>query len=279
MAVISEASERRVCRVLEVSRSAVRGEEPEGAAPARGVMLDQELAEAIHHLIIEHPTFGYRRIWALLRFGQGREVNRKKVYRVMRLSGWMTHQRRTTPRPRVRGSRSVAASSNSRWAMDLTHIYCGEDGWGHLVAVIDCHDREVVGWEFALRGRTKEAERALEEACINRFGTLRVAGEGPVIRSDNGLVFLSKRFRQACRFYRLTQEFVTPYTPEQNGVVERFFRSLKEECVWQHLFRSYEEARSAISRWIRWYNQERPHQALGYLSPAQFRAQQLTLVA
>jgi putative transposase len=279
MAAISGASERRVCRLLEVSRSAVREPEPGDDTPRRKAIFDQELAEAIHGLILQHPTFGYRRVWALLRFGRGLEVNRKKVYRVMKLNGWMTHLRRTTPRPRVRGSRSVAASSNSRWAMDLTHIYCGEDGWGHLVAVIDCHDREVVGWEFALRGRAKEAERALEAACINRYGTLRVVGEGPVIRSDNGLVFLSKRFRQACRFYRLTQEFVTPYTPEQNGVVERFFRSLKEECAWQHLFGSYKEARSAISQWIRWYNEERPHQALGYLSPTGFRAQQRTLVA
>jgi putative transposase len=57
------------------------------------------------------------------------------------------------------------------------------------VSVIDCHDRELLGWEFALRGRAKEAERAIEEACIARFGTLRPAGSTPAIRSDNGLVF------------------------------------------------------------------------------------------
>ena len=56
--------------------------------------------------------------------------------------------------------------------MDVTHIYCGEDGWGHLVALLDCHDREVVGYEFSLRGRAKEAERALESACLRRFGTI-----------------------------------------------------------------------------------------------------------
>src|SRR5262249_47277228 len=75
------------------------------------------------------------------------------------------------------------------------------------------------------------------------------------------------------------QEFITPYTPEQNGVVERFFRSLKEECVWQHSFPSFTEARRAVRRWIRWYNEERPHQALGYLSPREFRARQLQRVA
>ncbi|MFV9506312.1 MAG: DDE-type integrase/transposase/recombinase [Oscillochloridaceae bacterium umkhey_bin13] len=88
-------------------------------------------------------------------------------------------------------------------AIDITHIACGADGWGHLTAVIDCHDREVLGYEFALRGRAHEAERALEMACLARFGTIRPTGATPVLRSDNGLVFQSRHFRSACQFYRL----------------------------------------------------------------------------
>lgn len=60
--------------------------------------------------------------------------------------------------------------------------------------------------------------------------------------------------------------------------VERFFRSLKEECVWQHRFACFTEARREVAGWLRWYNRERPHQALGYLSPAQYR-QKLPMVA
>ena len=66
----------------------------------------------------------------------------------------------------------------------------------------------------------------------------------------------------------LSQEFITPYTPEQNGMIERFFRSLKEECVWQH---SFAEAKRIIAEWIEWDNAGRPHQALGYQSPAEYR--------
>jgi putative transposase len=84
-------------------------------------------------------------------------------------------------------------------------------------------------------------------------------------------VIQSRRFRDACRFYRLPQEFITPYTPEQNGMIERWFRSLKEECVWHHQFQSFADANAAIQRWIAWYNEERPHQALGYRSPRHYQ--------
>jgi putative transposase len=115
-----------------------------------------------------------------LRFAEGIRVNRKAVYRVLKLKGRMVNQRPVTPRPRVEGLISRAQRSDQRWAMDVTHIACGADGGGHLTAVIDCHDREITGFEFALRGRAKEAERALEEACLKRFGTPRPDGSTPV---------------------------------------------------------------------------------------------------
>lgn len=256
--------------MLGVARSALYRHQPNDPGKSTAAH-DDELLLRIKELIERHPTYGYRRVWARLRFGDGRRINRKKVYRLMQIQGWMVYQRPTSPKPRVQRKKSIATRANERWAVDATHIDCGTDGWGHLIAVIDCHDREIIGWEFALRGRANEAERALEMACLTRFGTLRPRGEVPIIRSDNGLIFQSRRFRDACRFYRLPQEFITPYTPEQNGVIERWFRSLKEECVWQHQFASFADARQVIRRWIAWYNTERPHQALGYRSPYTYR--------
>jgi putative transposase len=249
------------------------------AKPLRKANVDEHLAELIRFLIARFPTAGYRLLWALLRSECGVNVSKKAVYRILKVKGWFVHQRQKTPRPRAHGRVSKADRSNERWAMDVTHIPCGQDGWAHLAAVIDCHDRELVGFEFSLRGRAKEAERALEDACINRFGTLRPSGETPTLRSDNGLIFQARRFRAACKDYRLKQEFITPYTPEQNGLIERFFRTFKEECVWQHQFASYTEARREILAWINWYNTRRPHSALGYLSPAEFRAKQVQKVA
>jgi putative transposase len=216
--------------------------------------LDPPWINQLQTLIQQYPTFGYRHLWALLRGQTVRPVNKKAVYRVLKQKRWLVHQRACTPRPRAQSWVSRAGRSNERWAMDVTHIPCGQDGWAHLAAVIDCHDREVIGYEFALRSRAKEAERAVEAACLQRFGTLRPVG-APVLRSDNGLIFQSRRFRQACRDYRLQQEFITPYTPEQNGIIERFFRSLKEECIWQHTFQTFEEARRVIRDWLHWYNE------------------------
>jgi putative transposase len=280
--VMPEASLRRICRVLAVTRSTLYAETeeagaveaaPDGEAPAPAQRSDTDPVVArIKELIEQHPTYGYRRIWALLRKGDTLVINRKRVYRLMRTRGWMVTQRSVAPKPRVKKKRSRVEVSDKRWAMDVTHFYCGEDGWAHLTAVIDCHDRELIGYELALRGRAQEAERALEMACLARFGTVRPSGPTPTLRSDNGLIFQSKRFREACRFYRIEQEFITPYSPEQNGLVERFFRSFKEECVWQHNFTSFEEAKQVITTWLRWYNEERPHQALGYLSPREYRS-------
>jgi putative transposase len=274
--VLPQASERRICRVLGVSRSGSRPIHKNGPGNRnRHEGLENRLLE----LIRLYPAFGYRRLWALLRFREKYVVNVKTVHRLLQKNGWQVNSRIISAKPRVKSSRSQAKTSNERWATDITHIPCGVDGWGHLVAVLDCHDREVVGYEFALRGRSKEAELALENACLHRFGTLRPALPMPVLRSDNGLVFQSRNFRAVCHDYRLSQEFITPYTPEQNGMIERFFRSLKEECVWQHNFQNFQEASRVISHWLSWYNHGCPHQALGYKSPAEFRAQQLQLVA
>ena len=110
-------------------------------------------------------------------------------------------------------------------------------------------------------GERRKRNGRLKRPGSTRFGTLRPVDPTPVLRSDNGLIFQSRRFRQACRDYRLSQEFITPYTPQHNGLIERFFRSLKEECVWQHQFWATLRRRSNGSMaGYDWYNEERPHQ-------------------
>lgn len=133
--------------------------------------------------------------------------------------------------------------------------------------MIDCGSRELLGWRLSSRGHARTAEAALEEALIHRFGHPGRATKPILLRSGNGLVFTSKRCTNTVGSYGLTQEFITPCRPEQNGVLERFLKSLKEECVWRHRFESLSQAQSVIASWIRHTNTERPHQALWYKLP------------
>ena len=113
---VPRASERRVCKVLAVSRSRLQPGRSKAAAKPQ---FDEVLVKRIRRVLEEFPTFGYRRIWAILRFRDGVEVNAKAVYRVLRLKRWFVHQRTVTPRPRVQKSRSRAAVINQRWAADV----------------------------------------------------------------------------------------------------------------------------------------------------------------
>jgi putative transposase len=91
------------------------------------------------------------------------------------------------------------------------------------------------------------------------------------LRSDNGLVFGAKAFVQVARRYGLTQEYITPYTPQQNGMIERFFLTLKQECVWLQRFTDRDHAFRIVADWMDKYDADRPHSALGYLTPKEYR--------
>lgn len=141
---LSGVSERQSCRVLAVGRASLHRSPTGRRRPVAG---DPPWVEPLWQLIQQHPTFGYRHLWAVLRRQMPHRVNKKAVYQVLRQKRWLVHQRSCTPRPRGRGRVSQASRSNERWAMDVTHIPCGRDGGAHLATVIDCHDREIVGYD------------------------------------------------------------------------------------------------------------------------------------
>jgi putative transposase len=197
--------------------------------------LPESFLVAIIYSIIQHyPIFGVRQTWAMLRHRLGIPLNRKRVARIMRQHRWGVRKRRKGGRPRVEVPRSLAERPNQRWAPDIALVRCGRDGWCAFVPVIDCCTREVLGWELSDSWRAKTAERALESALIGRFGYTRGAPEGLRLRHDNGLAFGSRRYVASVRDYRLTQEYIAPYTPQENGMCERFIRTMKEGFAWQH---------------------------------------------
>ena len=142
--------------------------------------------------------------------------------------------------------------------------------------MIDCHTRELLGWHLSRSGKATTASAALEHALIARFGTLGKVDREFLLRSDNGLVFTSRHFTALVRSYGLKQEFITPHCPQQNGMVERVIRTLKEQCVHRHRFESQTHALRVIADWIAFYNQQRPHQALKMMTPDAAYAATLT---
>ncbi|WP_148252247.1 DDE-type integrase/transposase/recombinase [Aidingimonas lacisalsi] len=146
--------------------------------------------------------------------------NRKPIQRILQMKGWQVRKRPQGFRPHARSLPSVTSRPDERWATNLTHVWCGKDRRASLAVIIDCCTREILGWRLSDNGSSKTAEAALEEALIYRLGGSSVLGRvrHPLaLRSDNGLVFSSRHDTGTVKGYGLTQEFTTPYTPEQHG--------------------------------------------------------------
>ena len=262
-----KVSLRKIAKWLGVPWSSVYYKPRRKSTP----LVDRAVEKAIYTLIQRYPRYGYRRITVMLKKKAGLTVNKKKVQRIMQRNGWGVNVRPKGFRPRAGALRSVSSAINERWATDMTHFFCKDSGWCHAIVVIDCWNREIIGYRISRRQNAHQAAGALEDALVHRFAGKKSLAHGTRLRSDNGLIFYSKEFMKLVAAYGLETEYITPYNPEQNGVVERFMRTLKEECIWLQGFDSFSEAKRIIEDWIREYNTERPHQELGYLSPVEYK--------
>jgi putative transposase len=248
----------KLCRWFEVPRRTVYYR-PTKAAPK----VQEQIVVPIKAMIEENPSFGYRTVAGLL------GMNKNTVQRIFQIKGWQVRRRPVGFRPRVKCIPSIASQPNEHWATDLCRVWTGRDGWATLALVIDCATRELLGWHLSRSGKSKTAEAALEQPLIARFGTLGRVPAPFLLRSDNGLVFTSRSYTALAKGYRLRQEFITPHTPEQNGLMERAIRSVKEQCVHRHRFETLQHASRVLGDWIGFYNQRRRHQALGMNNPEQ----------
>ena len=151
-----ELSIATLCRWFGVPRRTFYYQPVKKSAPK----LQARLVSPIKQLIEENPSYGYRTVAALLRF------NKNTVQRIFQLKGWQVRKRSVGFRPRVEVSPSKAASLNERWATDLCRVWTGRDGWASLALVIDCHNRELIGWHLSRNGRAQMASSALEQAPV-----------------------------------------------------------------------------------------------------------------
>ena len=251
----------KLCQWFEMPRRVVYYRPTKGARK-----LQEKFVNTIKAMIEENPSFSYRTVAHLL------DMNKNTVKRVFQCMGWQVRKRPVGFRPRIQALPSRALAPDERRATDLCRVWTGRDGWASLALVMDCHTRELLGWHLSRSGKSKTAESALEQALITRYGCLGKVARPFLLRSDNGLVFTSRSYATLVKSYGLEQEFITPYSPEQNGMVERMIRTLKEQCVHRHRFETLQHASRVIGDWISFYNHQRPHQALGMRTPAEVYA-------
>lgn len=160
--------------------------------------------------------------------------------------------------------------------MDMTKFFLNGLGWVNVIAVIDSFSREVVGHHVALRGRSQEWLEALNKALLNRFPKgIRETETQLTLQVDNGCQPTSRNFVSTVKQCSIDLAFTAIATPEHNAIIERFFRTLKEESIWVHFFDSYEQAVSEIQGYINFYNEKRIHSSLGYISPQCFAKQNI----
>jgi putative transposase len=264
-----------MCEVLGVSRSGYHGWERR--APSDRALTDAWLTSRIREIHEQaRGVYGSRRVQAELRLGQGIEVSRKRVRRLMRqagISGLVRVKRgRTTIKvPGVRVADDLVerrfrpASPNVLWVADLTYLRTWE-GWLYLAAVQDAFSRMIVGWAMAEHMRADLVVEALQMALARRRPEA-----GLVHHSDQGSQYVSLAFGQQARDAGIAMSMGSRGDCYDNAVAESFFATIKKELVHRQPWPSRRDLGSAVFEYIEaFYNRQRRHSTLGYLSPEQY---------
>lgn len=239
---------------------------------------EQQVRAAIQEIALEHRRrYGYRRITAELR-RQGMCVNHKRVARMMREDNLLA----------IRGRRFVITSDsrhelevylnlaarmkltgiNQLWVADLTYIRLSHE-FVYLAVVLDAWSRRVVGWAVERTLAARLAITALERAIAARQPL-----PGLVHHSDRGIQYASHDYVALLKEHKMTPSMSRPANPYDNAFCESFMKTLKQEEIYCHRYRDREELETHLQEFLEgYYNQQRLHSALGYVTPVEFEQQ------
>lgn len=231
--------------------------------------LDKQLLPLIEQIKSEHPFWGYRRVWARLKFHFGLKINEKRVHRIMKENNLIIQQRATLKASRTIRAKPKATKPNQFWGIDMTKTWVHGYGWVYIVLVIDWYTKQIVGNFAGGYCRSQEWLQALENGVLKKLpeGTL---GKELKLVSDNGCQPSSIAFQKACKLLDIEQIYTSYNNPKGNAETERMMRTMKEECLWLSEWTSFEQLLNALNNWINFYNREYPHSALDYKSPDEF---------
>jgi len=223
-------------------------------------------------------TFGYRRIWALLR-REGLIINKKTVWKIMHEMGLARPKIWHKPaRPR-RVEKMKPTGPNRGWQIDMTSFALSDFTGLYLIMVTDCYTRKIVGWTLDRRCRAGEWVGALRMALESEGLMTKQACRKLTLRSDNGSQPCSKKFVEYLGKAGVEGQYTGYNAPDDNAYIERVIRTVKEEEIWPNVYDTVSEARAAIEAYVNYYNDERIHSALGYQTPNEVAAAYNTLAA
>lgn len=224
----------------------------------RDFWLEDWEKQAIVNFHLGHPLEGYRRLTFMMLDRDIVAVSPSSVYRVLSAADLL---RRWNGKVSKKGNGFVQPlQPHEHWHIDVSYInLCGT--FYYLCSLLDGCSRYLIHWELRETMTEKDVEIILQRARE------KFPQASPRIISDNGPQFIAKDFKEYIRLVGMTHVRTSPFYPQSNGKLERYHKTIKAECIRPKVALSLEEARTQIADYIRHYNDERLHSAIGYIAP------------
>ena len=242
---------------------------PEPMRPVQAYEATDEEKRAVRSYALKHPGIRHRELAWRMVDEEVAYLSPSTVYRILKAEDLVCPWRRR--RKRTREDEEKATRADEIWATDLMYLIIGGRTY-YLVNFLDEYSRLIVHHALvpSMDGMTVsvEAQAAIERLLKERGGELPPQGM-PRMRSDNGSCYVSREFRGVLDEHHLGHQRIKPHCPEENGIIERSNRTLREALDGQELT-DLLQARDVIAEIVRWYNEERLHSAIGYLRPIDY---------
>jgi putative transposase len=249
------ATQYRACRLVKISRSVFSYK----AEPNN----DDEIAKNLKLLAAKHNRYGFKKLFYMIR-KQGYKWNHKRVYRIyceLKLNLKRKPKKRLPSREKITLHQPVQL--NDTWSLDYMSDALVDGRKFRTLNVIDDSNREVL--VIHARSSMPASQVTL---LLDQIGQEK--GYPKKIRMDNGPENISKLMKKWAALRNIEITYIQPGKPAQNGYVERFNRTYREEILDMYLFTNIQEVQTITDRWITQYNNQRPHEALGNLAPCEF---------
>jgi len=254
-------SSRRACALLSVARSSL-------GYQSRLAIRDAPVLADMRALAAQYPRYGYRKIRIFLQ-RKGHDMSPERSYRLWRQAGLQVPRRRARRRVATSRPRPLPPTAiNHVWAYDFIFDTCADNHSLKCLTVVDEFTHECLAIDVAGSIRSGRVIEVLTQL-------VSLHGAPKHLRSDNGPEFIATAILRWLQTTAIDTAYIDPGKPWQNGTNESFNGKLRTECLDLEWFRNRIEAKVGIERYRRHYNEERPHQSLGYLTPAEFKQQQI----